>query len=159
MSWKNSTTPAIERFYASVVYLLPLLDSLIFGRFLFQQFPPLQLLFVPLLPLVQLYRGIPFSGLIIFFVLLFAVVRNENVTHFIRFNTMQAILLDIIVMVGGLIVNLLSSSLQLPFIVETITNMIFLGSVAAFVYALAQSVMGRYAEIPAISEAVNMQVR
>jgi hypothetical protein len=36
---------------------------------------------------------------------------------------------------------------------------VFLGVVAAVVYSVIQSAMGRYAEIPTISDAVYMQVR
>jgi hypothetical protein len=36
---------------------------------------------------------------------------------------------------------------------------VFLGAFAAFVYAVVQSLLGRYAEIPPLSDAVYMQVR
>jgi len=159
MTWRGSTSVA-DRIFACLPYLLPLIAALQFGRFLFQQFPVLQLMLVPLLPVLQLYSVLgPFGGLIIFFVLLFAVVRNENISHFIRFNTMQAILLDIILIVSGLVVNLLSKGVQVSLVAETLYNMLFLGTLAAVIYSVVQSVMGRYAEIPTISDAVHMQVR
>ncbi|MBW4678940.1 MAG: hypothetical protein KME19_02355 [Microcoleus vaginatus WJT46-NPBG5] len=158
MSWRSSTTVS-DRIFACLPYLLPLIDGLEFGRFLFAQFPPLQLLLLPLLPLLQIYSTIPFAGLIIFFALFLLVVRNEKISHFIRFNTMQAILLDIVLMLCGIIVPILGKGLQIQFVMETLYNMIFLGVLAAFIYAVVQSAMGRYAEIPTISEAVHMQVR
>jgi Chloroplast import apparatus Tic20-like len=158
MSWRGSTTVS-ERIFASLPYLLPLIDGLEFGSFLFRQFPVLQVLLLPLLPLLQLYRVIPFAGLIIFFALFLLVVRNERISHFIRFNTMQAILIDIVLILCGLIVPLLAQGIQISFIVETIYNMIFLGLLAAFIYSVVQSLLGRYAEIPTISDAVYMQVR
>ena len=42
---------------------------------------------------------------------------------------------------------------------QTLYTTIFLGIVAAVVYSITQSLMGKYAEIPAISDAVHMQVR
>jgi len=84
-----------NRFFAALPYLLPLIYVLPFGRFLFRQFPILQVIYLPLQPLLAVY-SFPLAGLIIFFVLIFAVVRNENIPHFIRFNTMQAILIDIL---------------------------------------------------------------
>lgn len=45
------------------------------------------------------------------------------------------------------------------FALQIISNTIFLGIVAAVVYSVAQSLLGRYAEIPAISDAVHLQVR
>lgn len=157
MTWRGSTTVQ-DRIFASLPYLLPLVDGLVYGRYLFQQFPPLQIIEDILDPLLQIYRGIPFFGLIVFFALFMLVVRNENISHFIRFNTMQAILLDIILILCGYILQILGGSLG-GFILETLSNMIFIGILASFIYAVVQSVMGRYAEIPTISEAVYMQVR
>ncbi|QIZ72762.1 Tic20 family protein [Oxynema aestuarii] len=157
MTWRG-TTPISDRIFACLPYLLPAIEGLRFGRFLFEQFPQLQIIFIPLLPVIQLYESIPFAGLIIFFVLLFAVVRNENISHFIRFNTMQAILLDIVVLLCGLILPILGNMLG-ALAIEALFNTVFLGIWVAFIYAVAQSLMGRYAEIPAISDAVHMQVR
>ncbi|MGB3264897.1 MAG: Tic20 family protein [Microcoleus sp.] len=157
MTWRGSTTVP-DRIFACLPYLLPLMDGLGFGRFLFAQFPVLQLLLIPLAPLMQIYR-LPFASLIIFFALYLGVVRNENISHFIRFNAMQAILLDIVLMLCGLILPIFSRGLQVAFIAETLFNMVFLGALAAFVYAVVQSALGRYAEIPPLSDAVYMQVR
>ncbi len=157
MNWRGSTTVQ-DRIFACLPYLLPLLDGLVYGRYLFQQFPPLQLILIPLAPLLQIYRGIPFLGLIVFFALFLLVVRNNNISHFIRFNTMQAILLDIVLILCGLILSILGQTLG-GFILETLSNMIFLGILASFIYGVVQSAMGRYAEIPTISDAVYMQVR
>ncbi|MGK7921934.1 MAG: Tic20 family protein [Trichodesmium sp.] len=157
MNWRGSTTTQ-DRIFACLPYLLPLVDGLVYGRYLFLQFPPLQIIFIPLAPLLQIYQSIPFLGLIVFFGLYLLVVRNDNISHFIRFNTMQAILLDIILILCGLILSILGRSLG-GFIVETLSNMIFLGILASFIYTVVQSAMGRYAEIPTISDAVYMQVR
>ncbi|XZN93151.1 MAG: Tic20 family protein [Microcoleus sp.] len=156
MTWRGSTTVS-DRIFASLPYLLPLVDGLMFGRFLFQQFPVLQVLFIPLAPLMQIY-SLPFASLVIFFALYLGVVRNENISHFIRFNAMQAILLDIVLMLCGLVLPILAK-VQIAFIAETLYNMVFLGVLAAFVYAVVQSALGRYAEIPPLSDAVYMQVR
>jgi hypothetical protein len=156
MTWRGSTTVP-DRIFASLPYLLPLIDGLVFGRFLFTQFPVLQLLLIPLAPLMQIYR-LPLASLIIFFALYLGVVRNENISHFIRFNAMQAILLDIVLMLCRLVLPIFDG-LQVAFIAETLYNMVFLGAFAAFVYAVVQSLLGRYAEIPPLSDAVYMQVR
>ena len=157
MTWRGSTTVP-DRIFASLPYLLPLIDGLAFGRFLFAQFPVLQLLLIPLAPLIKIY-DVPFASLIIFFALYLGVVRNENISHFIRFNAMQAILLDIVLMLCGLVLPIFYNGLQVAFIAETLSNMVFLGAFAAFIYAVVQSLLGRYAEIPPLSDAVYMQVR
>ena len=157
MTWRGSTTVS-DRIFACLPYLLPLIDGLAFGQFLFRQFPVLQLLFIPLAPLIQIY-SLPFASLVIFFALYLGVVRNENISHFIRFNAMQAILLDIVLMLCGLVLPILRNAFQIAFIAQTLYNMVFLGVLAAFIYAIVQSALGRYAEIPPISDAVYMQVR
>ena len=157
MTWRGSTTVP-DRIFASLPYLLPLIHGLMFGGSLFRQFPILGMLFVPLVPLIQIY-SLPFASLIIFFALYLGVVRNENISHFIRFNAMQAILLDIVLMLCGLVLPIFAKGFQVAFIAETLYNMVFLGAFAAFVYAVVQSMLGRYAEIPPLSDAVYMQVR
>ncbi len=158
MTWRGSTTVK-DRILACLPYLLPVVEGLAFGSFLFGEFPPLRVILIPLSPVLAIYGSIPFAGLIIFFALFMLVVRNEKINHFIRFNTMQAILLSIVLALCGLLVRLLSPVPGANFAIETLANTIFIGLVAVVVYSVAQSLMGRYAEIPAISDAVYMQVR
>ncbi|HEY9748184.1 MAG TPA: Tic20 family protein [Allocoleopsis sp.] len=158
MTWRGSTTVP-DRIFAALPYLLPLISALGFGQFLFAQFPILSLLFIPILPLAQIYYSNRFMSLIIFFALFLLVVRNERISHFIRFNTMQAILIDIVLMLCGLILPLLLRAIPITLIQETLFNVVFLGVLAAFIYSVAQSLLGRYAEIPTLSDAVYMQVR
>jgi uncharacterized membrane protein len=157
MSW-NGTVTVRDRIFSILPYALPLMYGLQFSQYLFQQFPILQLIAIPLLPLLAIYRSFPFAGLIIFFALFMLVVRNENIPRFIRFNTMQAILIDILLVLCSLILGILGAGLG-GFILETIYNMIFLGVLAAVIYSVVQCAMGRYPQIPTISDAVNMQVR
>lgn len=157
MNWRGSTTVS-DRFLAALPYLLPLTIAYVrfSGPFL-SQFPLLSVFFQPLLPLAP-FLSFPF-GLIIFFALILLVVRNPNISHFIRFNTMQAILIDIALIICGLLLGLLGFAAPVGLIMETLYNVLFLGAVAAVVYSVAQTAMGRYAEIPTISDAVHMQVR
>jgi uncharacterized membrane protein len=159
MTWRGSTTVS-DRILACLPYLLPLIDGLVFGYMsLLRQFPVLQVLFLPLQPIIQIYGSLGQLGqLIVFFALFFLVVRNEKIIHFIRFNTMQAILLDIIVFLGSIILRIVALP-GVDFAVQTVASTIFLGIVAAVVFSVAQSLGGRYAEIPAVSDAVYMQVR
>ncbi|AFZ25363.1 Chloroplast import component protein (Tic20) [Cylindrospermum stagnale PCC 7417] len=159
MTWRGSTTVS-DRLFACLPYLLPLIDGLVFGSILLAQFPPLQLLFLPLLPVKAIYDSIGQIGqLLAFFALFLLVVRNEKISHFIRFNAMQAILLDIIIFLCSILLKILVPIPGAGFAIETVANTIFLGVVASVVYSVIQSLSGRYAEIPAISDAVHMQVR
>ncbi|MCX7596970.1 MAG: hypothetical protein N2235_25140, partial [Fischerella sp.] len=66
-------------------------------------------------------------------------------------------LLDIIVYLCSILLRLVALS-GLSFALQTVATTIFLGIVAAVVYSVIQSLLGRYAEIPAISNAVYMQL-
>ena len=158
MTWRGSSAPS-DRVFACLMYLLPLLDVLPFSRAFFSQFPTLAVVLLPLQPLMQIY-SLPFVSLIVFFALFLLVVRNESIAHFIRFNAMQAILISIVVFLCQLLIDfLLAPVLGGSLILETLYNVVFLGVIAAVVYSVVQSAMGRYAEIPTISNAVYMQVR
>ncbi|MEC4895317.1 MAG: Tic20 family protein [Oscillatoria sp. PMC 1051.18] len=159
MTWRGSTDIK-DRIFGALVYLIPLFYVFPFGVYLIRQFPILEIIQIPLLPLAFIYSILgPFAGLIIFFVLFLAVVRNERISHFIRFNTMQAILIDILLFLIGLVLSVIGRGLQGTLLVETLYNVIFLGTLAACGYSIVQSLRGHYAEIPQLSEAVYSQVR
>jgi uncharacterized membrane protein len=156
----RGTTTVLDRIFACLPYLLPLLESLVFGSFLLRQFPFLGVALLPILPVQVVYNALgPFGQIAIFFALFILVVRNEKINHFIRFNTMQAILLDIGIFLCSILLRVLTAVPGTGFAVQTLANTIFLGVIASVVYSVFQSLMGRYAEIPAISDAVHIQVR
>ena len=158
MVWRGSTDIK-DRIFGALVYLIPLYSALPFGRDLFAQFPILSLLQIPLLPLAFVYSSIPFGSLVVFFVLFLAVVRNERICHFIRFNTMQAILVDIVLSLLSILFFRIIEPGVLPVLIAgTIFNVIFTAVLAICIYSIVQSALGRYPEIPAISEAVYTQV-
>lgn len=169
MTWRGYTTP-LDRTFAALVYAFPLVEAyVLYSRPLFTQLPFLEPLFLPLQPFVFVYfaiaRLIPFGlgGLVIFFLLLLLVVRNERIRHFVRFNTMQAILIGIVLSIFSILWALISEVLpflsSVSMIEDTVFNVLFLGTVAASVYSIVQSIRGKYAEIPTLSDAVYMQVR
>ncbi|MBE9075326.1 Tic20 family protein [Microcystis sp. LEGE 08355] len=159
MTWRGSTDTK-DRIFAALVYLLPLYSAFAFGIFIFRQIPFLEAaLAIVLTPLAFLYSSLgSFGSLIIFLVLFLAVVRNPRISHFIRFNTMQAILIDILVYLLGLALGFVARGLGANLVVETLFNVVFLGAFAACVYSIIQSVIGKYADIPTISEAAYSQV-
>jgi uncharacterized membrane protein len=161
MNWSSS--PSIsDRIFAALPYVLPITAGIPYGVELINQFPLFGFLLLPLSPLIRVYMGleqtIPFFGLIIFFALILLVVRNERISRFIRFNTMQAILLSFILAVFSLILSILNPNLVGELIASTLANMLFLGMLVSVGYSLVQTLRGEYAEIPTISDAVHMQV-
>ena len=161
MVWRGATDVK-DRFFSAIVYLIPLHYALLsFGILLKLQLPAISPLldFIALIctPVDIIYRLIPFGlgGIVIFFVLFLAVVRNNTIKHFIRFNTLQAILLDIALFLLAII----SPIIAIGFISQIFSTVVFLGTLMACSYCIVKSIMGRYAEIPTISDAVYAQIR
>jgi hypothetical protein len=154
----SGTTEGRDKFFASLVYLLPLFDALPYGQFILKQFPFLGIIYLPFTPLITFYYQFPFASFIIFLVLFMAVVRNAKISHFIRFNTLQAILIGILISLVGLILNVLMKGMGANLFIEVLFNLIFLGTLAASFYSIVQSILGQYAELPTISEAAHAQL-
>lgn len=173
MTWRGSTTP-LDRVFACLVYAFPMVEAYLLysGPFL-TQLPFMQPLFIPLLPFVFVYQIIQsiiplgLGGLLIFVALLFFVVRNERIRHFVRYNTMQAILIGIVLTIFYLIwafFTMAIPALDSPdgiasTLRNTVFNVLFLGTMISSIYSIVQSILGKYAEIPTLSDAVYMQVR
>ena len=150
--------PWWQRLLAVVAYLLPWADTLPFAESLDNLFPALQWLMLPALPVLLLERNVPFGGFLLFLVLFLAVVRNPRVPVYIRFNTLQAILLDILLVVLSLAFNLLLAPLGGTFAVRTLANTVFLGVLVVVLFAVVQCLRGKEADIPTLSDAVRMQL-
>ncbi|MEM1368991.1 MAG: Tic20 family protein [Cyanobacteria bacterium P01_H01_bin.15] len=154
----NSELDIKDRLFSALVYLIPLYYALPFGQFLLRQFPVLQIIEIPVIPIAIVYGSIPFAGFIVFIALYAAVINNPNISRFIRFNTMQAILIDVLLFVIGLIMSFVAQSFGATLITETLYNLVFLGSLAACVFGIVESIRGNYADLPVLSETVNNQV-
>ncbi len=106
MAWRGSTDIK-DRIFSVLVYLFAWYDCMEFGRFLFNQFPPLSIVALPALPIAFIYGILNqmlfgFGSFLVFILLFIAVVRNERISHFIRFNTIQTILIGILLALLGL---------------------------------------------------------
>ena len=153
--------PVWQRVVAPLVYLLPWSDAIPFGGPLFQQYPWMQWFTLPVLPLALLERSVPFGlgGLLLFFVLFLAVVRNPNVPYFLRFNTLQALLTDIVIMVLGFAFGILLRPIAGgSLLLSTLSSTIVVAVLAILLFALVECWRGREPDLPGISQAVRMQL-
>ncbi|MGD1896926.1 MAG: Tic20 family protein [Phormidesmis sp.] len=160
----NGSATALDRAFAALAYVMPLTSALgvggAFFGFLGEQAPEvLNLFFLLLLPLTPfiMIESSRFLGLAVFVALFAFVVQNTSISRFIRFNVLQAILVSFVISVGGLAMSILGLA-SIAVLGPTIMNALFLGGMAIVIYGVAQSVMGRYAEIPTVSDAINMQL-
>ena len=154
--------PLWQRVIAPLVYLLPWSDAIPFGLGLdgvFNQVPLLRLLIVPAVPFIQLNRGVPFGGLLLFFVLFLAVVRNPKVPYFLRFNTLQALMTDIVLIVLSFGFSILLQPLASgSLLIGTLSSTIVIAVLAILVFALVECLRGREPDLPGISQAARMQL-
>ena len=158
----RGTVTGLDRFLASLPYLLPLFSVL-----------PLFLLGAMLLPGADILSPVlsavvgisvmsgalfgQYGSLIVFFGLYLLVVRNSEVKYFIRFHTMQSLLFGIAASLVGLVLSLLGPALG-P--LETwLGLLVSLAVGGASIYSIFCSIMGNYGSIPVISEAVESQLR
>ena len=150
--------PLWQRLLGLLAYLLPWSDALSFGRELYNLFPWVAYLALPATPVLLLERSIPFGGFLLFLVLFLVVVRNPNVPYYLRFNVLQAILLDILLVVLALAFNVLLSPLGNSLMIRTLNNTVFIGALVLVLYASVQCIRGKEADLPTLSEAVRMQL-
>ena len=155
--------PLWLRLLALLPYSLTWSDALPFGRELFASFPPLTALMLPAWPALLIQNlgsmgGMNLGGLLRFVLLFAAVVRNPRVPYSIRFNTLQALMLDIRLVVAGLVFQLLQSLLGGGLLTRTLANTVFLGSLLVLLFTVVQVLRGKEADLPTLSEAVRMQL-
>lgn len=187
MAWRGNSS-ILDRIYAGLPYLLPLAGASIYGVLLYQQVPWLLTVFLPFLYLkFFIQRGIlpgPLGDLSLeFFVwlgLFIFVVRNQRLKHLIRFNAMQALMIDIAMALVQGIVQLFSLTLLPPaqFLISglrntegnetsgvlfllfgTIASTVFFAATAIAFYSIVQTARGKYAEVPIISDAAYNMTR
>jgi len=150
--------PLWQRLLGLLAYLLPWSDALSFGRELYNLFTWISYLALPATPVLLLERSIPFGGFLLFLVLFLVVVRNPNVPYYLRFNVLQAILLDILLVVLALAFNVLLSPLGNSLMIRTLNNTVFIGALVLVLYASIQCIRGKEADLPTLSDAVRMQL-
>ncbi|EKX36937.1 hypothetical protein GUITHDRAFT_78596 [Guillardia theta CCMP2712] len=156
MQYGSDDVPALDRFVACLPYALPLADSFEWGHFLFDKFPILALPFVPLFPVISLLNA-PFVSFAVFIALFSFVTRNPSIPRFVRYNTLQAIYLDIALIFPSLFKGLAGNvPLELA---ETGSNTVFYAILLSVIYAAVSNISGKLPnEIPLISETVDGQM-
>ncbi len=150
--------PAIERILGIFIYLLPWSDSLGFGWHLFEIFPWLQILALPAAPFLILKQTIPFGSLLLFFLLFIGVIRNQNVSYFIRFNTLQAILLDIIIVLLNYAFRIIILPIGNSLIIRTFSSTLLVGMLTILIFVIIEVIQGNEPDLPGISQAVRIQL-
>ncbi|KAI5069824.1 hypothetical protein GOP47_0016125 [Adiantum capillus-veneris] len=148
-----------ERIVAASAYLLPFLDGVQYGRYFLTQFPQAQAAFRPLYPLLRVYSSTPFASVAVFFGLYFLVVRNPSFNRYVRYNTMQAVMLDILLILPSLIEGIYhpQSGVGLEILV-VFYNTVFFYLVACFLIGSGSCLLGKTPRLPLVADAADAQV-
>lgn len=159
--YRGSSPELPERVLSALPYLLPFLDSLGYGRFLFFQYPFITRAIAPLAPLISLYSTVPFAPFVAFLGVYIGIINNQRWPRFVRFNAMQAVLLDILLILPRLVEQVFSAptsgwALQAYI---TVQNTIWIFVAAAVLYGIGASLVGQTARIPIVADAAEQQVR
>ena len=156
---RNDGVPAAERIIAALGYFLPFFDGIQYGRYFFMQFPVAERLLTPLFPLLSAYKGFPYSNFIAFFALYLAVVRNPSFSRYVRFNTMQAVVLDVLLIFPTLVERTFTPRGGIGFeLLIIFYNTVFLFLVACFLFGVVSCLLGKTPRLPLVAEAADQQV-
>ena len=78
--------------------------------------------------------------------------------YFIRFNTLQALLVDIIVVLLGYAFMILLQPLGSGLMLRTLSSTVVIAVLAVVIFALVECIRGREPDLPGLSQAVRMQL-
>eukprot|EP00898_Chlorokybus_atmophyticus_P005886 jgi/Chlat1/6299/Chrsp44S05873 len=148
-----------DRLVSSVAYLLPFFDGIRYGRFFFQQVPAAEVALTPLKPFLGFYFTFPFASLIAFLALYYTVVQNQRYSRYVRFNTLQAILVDILLFFPSLIDSVFKPTDGLSLqIYISFYNTVFFFIFACFLLGVSSCLAGRVPRLPLVADAADNQV-
>jgi hypothetical protein len=155
----NNSADTPDRLISAVCYFYPFFDGIQYGKYVITQFTPIQTLIQPLVPAIRVFKSFPFNGFLVFLTLYFVVVRNQNFSRYVRFNTMQAIVLDVLLIFpdvlersfnprGGLGLDLMMS----------LDSTVFLFLFVCLIYGSSSCLLGQLPRLPIVADAADRQV-
>jgi len=150
--------PISQRIISILIYMLPWSEALPFGSHLFNEFDLFKLLIIPALPIIFIQRLIPFGNIILYIACFICVIRNPKVSYYIRFNMLQAILINIILIIVSLIFQILSQSLSYPLLTNTFSSTVLLMALSIIIFSIIECFKGKEPDLPGISNSVRIQL-
>lgn len=155
----NNKADAPDRLISAVCYFYPFFDGIQYGKYVITQFTPFQLLIQPLVPAIRVFKSFPLNGFLIFLALYFAVVRNPNLSRYVRFNTMQAIVLDVLLIFPDVLERTFSPKQGLGLeLMMSLDSTVFLYLLVCLIYGSSTCLLGQVPRLPIVAEAAERQV-
>ncbi|KAL8131746.1 protein TIC 20-v, chloroplastic [Apium graveolens] len=155
----NETADAPDRLISAICYFYPFFDGVQYGKYVITQFTPIQTLLQPLIPAIRVFKSFPFNGFLVFLTLYFVVVRNPNFSRYVRFNTMQAIVLDVLLIFPDLLERSFSPRDGLGLdLMMSLDSTVFLFLLVCLIYGSSSCLFGQVPRLPIVAEAAERQV-
>ncbi|KAL5548626.1 hypothetical protein UlMin_003857 [Ulmus minor] len=154
----NSADPP-DRIISAICYFYPFFDGVQYGKYVITQFAPIQTLIQPLIPAIKVFKGFPLNGFLVFLTLYFVVVRNPNFSRYVRFNTMQAIVLDVLLIFPDLLERSFNPKDGIGLdLMMSLDSTVFLFLLVCLIYGSSSCLLGQLPRLPIVAEAAERQV-
>ncbi|KAL2316645.1 hypothetical protein Fmac_030521 [Flemingia macrophylla] len=148
-----------DRLISALCYFYPFFDGIQYGKYVITQFYPVQAIVQPLVPAIRVFKSFPFNGFLVFLTLYFVVVRNPNFSRYVRFNTMQAIVLDVLLIFPDLLERGFNPRDGLGLdLLMSLDSTVFLFLLVCLVYGSSSCLLGQIPRLPIVAEAADRQV-
>ena len=141
-----------------LLYMIPWSDSLSFGNHLYIKFPFTQIIKIPAIPINSIESSIPFGSLFLFSAIFIGLVRNTKVSYFLRFNALQSLLINIMIIIVNFIFEIISSPFVNTLIIRTFSSTLLISLLSVIIYCVWSCTQGNEPDLPIISEATKMQL-
>tara|TARA_B100000214_G_scaffold304691_1_gene235524 strand:+ start:58 stop:516 length:459 start_codon:yes stop_codon:yes gene_type:complete len=146
------------RILGILLYLIPWADSLKFGNHLYIKYPITQIIQIPAIPIILIERSIPFGSLLLFLAIFFGLVRNTKVSYFLRFNSLQSLLINIGIIIVGFIFEIIFNPFLNSLIIRTFSSTLLISLFSVLIFCVWSCSQGKEPNLPGISEATKMQL-
>ncbi|XP_027330391.1 protein TIC 20-v, chloroplastic [Abrus precatorius] len=155
----NDTADVPDRLISALCYFYPFFDGIQYGKYVITQFYPVQAIVQPLVPAIRVFKSFPLNGFLVFLTLYFVVVRNPNFSRYVRFNTMQAIVLDVLLIFPDLLERGFNprSGLGLD-LMMSLDSTVFLFLLVCLIYGSSSCLLGQLPRLPIVADAADRQV-
>ncbi|KAH9652290.1 protein TIC 20-v [Citrus sinensis] len=157
-SKKSDSADYPDRLISAICYFYPFFDGIQYGKYVITQFTPIQLLIQPLIPAIKVFKSFPFNGFLVFLTLYFVVVRNTNFSRYVRFNTMQAIVLDVLLIFPDLFERTFNAGEGIGLdLMMSLDSTVFLFLLVCLIYGSSSCMLGQVPRLPIVAEAADRQ--
>tara|TARA_Y100001968_G_scaffold328530_1_gene375882 strand:- start:29 stop:487 length:459 start_codon:yes stop_codon:yes gene_type:complete len=143
---------------AILLYMIPWSDCLGFGIHLYIKYPFTQIIQIPAIPIILIEKSIPFGNLLLFLSIFIGLVRNNQVSYFLRFNALQSLLLSIGIIITTFIFQIFFSVFENTLIIRTFSSTLLISLLATITYCVLSCFQGNEPNLPGISKAAKMQL-